>query len=391
MNVVRRWFWKPGERAEQLCGHGLRRDGGGRCVVSRMDSHDGMLGMSEGTSPNFQDRLNSLMEEADLFTHGSQERTNSLEQIRSMLADKGTTMRRRLGAEHEHPLSFGSTGRLHHQGGGSAGNSGFMQGGSLDDGHMLDDNDLYHDGVGQMMSSIPEKDSWNSPHYGVRPPPPCRARAPLLQPTVAFLQLTTPGWLNARPGPYSMRRRNGGDPAVDAQLFVRGRGTTNTTATLRAPSRWMTWAMPCPTQQAPTRTRCRRPLFCTEPFPVVHRHAPTTPRARYVPLTRDGARAGAGVPTRARARASDQQHALAQAGSCGRRVDCAPPRPDHRRTNSGVTRPPRPLVGCISVWADVCVRAWGAAASPSGSMRHRREGLTRRSPGESGDARCAVA
>mmetsp|Transcript_4941 Transcript_4941/g.11856 ORF Transcript_4941/g.11856 Transcript_4941/m.11856 type:complete len:503 (-) Transcript_4941:104-1612(-) len=127
-----------------------------------MDPHDGMLGMSEGASPNFQDRLHSLMEEADLFTPGSQERTASLENIRSMLADKGTTMRRRLGAEHEHPLSFGSASREHHHGG-SAGNGGFMQGGSLDDGHMLDD--LYHDGVGQMMSSIPEKDSWNSPHY----------------------------------------------------------------------------------------------------------------------------------------------------------------------------------------------------------------------------------
>ena len=133
-----------------------------------MDLHDGLgLGMSaDGASPNFQDRLHSLMEEADLFKPGSQERTNSLEQIRSMLADKGTTMRRRLGAEHEHPLSFGTSGRGHHHPGGSSGHGGFMGGHSPDDGPMLDD--LYHDGVGTMMSSIPEKDNWNSPHYGVR-------------------------------------------------------------------------------------------------------------------------------------------------------------------------------------------------------------------------------
>lgn len=170
--------------------------------------------MSEGASPNFQDRLHSLMEEADLFTPGSQERTASLENIRSMLADKGTTMRRRLGAEHEHPLSFGSASREHHHGG-SAGNGGFMQGGSLDDGHMLDD--LYHDGVGQMMSSIPEKDSWNSPHYSVRPPlgPP-----PLLG---ARPPSTTPGCFpaprhlllarcNARRRPKSLSGRNGYAP-----------------------------------------------------------------------------------------------------------------------------------------------------------------------------------
>mmetsp|Transcript_56309 Transcript_56309/g.115156 ORF Transcript_56309/g.115156 Transcript_56309/m.115156 type:complete len:487 (-) Transcript_56309:40-1500(-) len=108
------------------------------------------------SSPNFQDKLHMLLEEAEMFVPGSNERTNSLEQIRSILLDRGTSMKRGQLGQQDASFPAGSRRQA------SAGSS-FLHGGmSPDDGAGLED--LYYEGAGA-MSSIPESsppDNWES-------------------------------------------------------------------------------------------------------------------------------------------------------------------------------------------------------------------------------------
>lgn len=116
------------------------------------------------SSPNFQDKLHMLLEEAEMFVPGSNERTNSLEQIRSILLDRGTSMRKNQGMGES-----GSFGASRKGAAGGAGSS-FLHGMSPDnDGGGLLHDDMYYEGAGA-MSSIPESsppENWDTPgHLG---------------------------------------------------------------------------------------------------------------------------------------------------------------------------------------------------------------------------------
>eukprot|EP00961_Rhodomonas_salina_P284682 3847413-Rhodomonas_salina.1 len=109
-----------------------------------------------------------LLEEAEMFVPGSNERTNSLEQIRSILLDRGTSMRKNQGMGES-----GSFGASRKGAAGGAGSS-FLHGMSPDnDGGGLLHDDMYYEGAGA-MSSIPESsppENWDTPghlgQYGV--------------------------------------------------------------------------------------------------------------------------------------------------------------------------------------------------------------------------------
>jgi hypothetical protein len=138
--------------------------------------------MSNSQSPNFQDRLHFLLLEAEQFVPGSTERTNSLEQIRSILMDRGSTMRQRDG---------GSAGS--HPGRGSHGSRSYHSGGAIispsDDGHILDDYYLGHETAGT-LHSIPEASDpssdrlWDTSHsmahFTVKPVNTCTWKTLLL-------------------------------------------------------------------------------------------------------------------------------------------------------------------------------------------------------------------
>ena len=99
------------------------------------------------SSPNFQDRLHYLLLEAEQFVPGSTERTNSLEQIRSILMDRGSSMRQRdVVATPSHHGRNSHASRSYH-------------GGAIispsDDGHILDEYYLGHETAGA-LHSIPE-------------------------------------------------------------------------------------------------------------------------------------------------------------------------------------------------------------------------------------------
>ena len=56
-----------------------------------MDDLGGMGMMEDGSG--FKDQLQSLLEEAESFVPGSQERNNSLEHIRTLLVDRSSKMK----------------------------------------------------------------------------------------------------------------------------------------------------------------------------------------------------------------------------------------------------------------------------------------------------------
>ena len=100
------------------------------------------------SSPNFQDRLHFLLLEAEQFVPGSAERPNSLEQIRSILMDRGSSMRQRdVGAAASHHIRNSHGSRSYHSGGAIISPS--------DEGHILDDFYLGHEASGT-LHSIPE-------------------------------------------------------------------------------------------------------------------------------------------------------------------------------------------------------------------------------------------
>eukprot|EP00960_Hanusia_phi_P027745 746989-Hanusia_phi.AAC.2 len=97
--------------------------------------------------PSSPDNLHALLEDVENFIPGSNERTNSLEQLRSALVDRSSVLRPKAMGDHDLSRS-GARTRV------GTGASSFLHGGvSPDDGHMLDD--LYGESTGG-MSSIPE-------------------------------------------------------------------------------------------------------------------------------------------------------------------------------------------------------------------------------------------
>eukprot|EP00291_Cryptomonas_curvata_P018301 CAMPEP_0172170090 /NCGR_PEP_ID=MMETSP1050-20130122/11070_1 /TAXON_ID=233186 /ORGANISM="Cryptomonas curvata, Strain CCAP979/52" /LENGTH=153 /DNA_ID=CAMNT_0012841225 /DNA_START=77 /DNA_END=535 /DNA_ORIENTATION=- len=101
------------------------------------------------SSPNFQDRLHFLLLEAEQFVPGSTERTNSLEQIRSILLDRGSSMRQRefTGSASQSHGRSAHTSRSYQSAGAIISPS--------DDGHILEDYYLGHEAAGA-LHSIPE-------------------------------------------------------------------------------------------------------------------------------------------------------------------------------------------------------------------------------------------
>ena len=59
-----------------------------------MDDLGGLPGDAMLEESGFKDQLQALLEDADSFVPGSQERNNSLEQIRTLLVDRSSQMRR---------------------------------------------------------------------------------------------------------------------------------------------------------------------------------------------------------------------------------------------------------------------------------------------------------
>jgi hypothetical protein len=59
-----------------------------------MDELGGLPGDAMLEESGFKDQLQALLEDADSFVPGSQERNNSLEQIRTLLVDRSSQMRR---------------------------------------------------------------------------------------------------------------------------------------------------------------------------------------------------------------------------------------------------------------------------------------------------------
>mmetsp|Transcript_50004 Transcript_50004/g.156498 ORF Transcript_50004/g.156498 Transcript_50004/m.156498 type:complete len:487 (-) Transcript_50004:198-1658(-) len=97
--------------------------------------------------PSSPDNLHALLEDVENFIPGSNERTNSLEQLRSALVDRSSMLKPKGLGDHDMSRS-GTRTR------GGTGASSFLHGGvSPDDTHMLDD--LYGESTGG-MSSIPE-------------------------------------------------------------------------------------------------------------------------------------------------------------------------------------------------------------------------------------------
>lgn len=62
--------------------------------AGRMDELGGLPGDAMLEESGFKDQLQALLEDADSFQPGSQERNNSLEQIRTLLVDRSSQMRR---------------------------------------------------------------------------------------------------------------------------------------------------------------------------------------------------------------------------------------------------------------------------------------------------------